>query len=1397
MITDCLSTNTALPLEIDSYCLDGYRAKMIESLRNNTIGTGYSRPVEGPTPDPGTIEVVITEVMENLLEQVVVSHTRQSIINVVPRDIFVMCSPLEMLHLKQHSKTLDSRKRDYTCDYCTQWGHTQGDCPVLLSGNQIVKPAKELIGGEYPVYATTEITNERMEKYPTCKLNERPVELYPDSALPVSMVEHSLHESITTIEIKEEKTTWEPPVAPPKKNSSCVLNQTLRAIQEETNSELATKYNATDDNYTATLQQNIDSSANCSVQRCRRESVYTIFDRLYKEVYGPTEESNHTFMHSGRIGHLDVEALSQSNQKPIRQSDHTIDSKGYVQQLKLTSKPVLSSGPDPGCIVLSGRNQLISYLMTYLHKEPGLKRSLPLFRLTPNTFGNIEKLRLISYQNIPVRFTITLESLRSLITSNGANVSFFLMENYYGLLREKFPPAKSDVMISSLKVVQCIYSVSKSLEAIPDSEQSCTKEILQPMLEESRVPLIQKSLRSKKIMIFPLYYHQDKQFLLAIVQRGIPIIHFFDTQHDNKREQFFSVLFPLFLSSYLDTKTEWESTWVHRQRPVQEINDSAIFVCVYMYLVMELTQREFTWECILSRILTIRQSTLFDNNIRSNIALSLLQKDLQYLATSFANCDIPSTSVSSINKHAKWRKSVRRGKKRSNDRLGLKKDDLLSPTSPVVAENLIKINNSISIGTDNSKQRQNDRGLLRQENDTLNYLSSLLTSDELTGGSLINSEVLSETSFLFKKRIISMDVLKQMELAQNLLNTDNIDDQAIGHTKARTNDLPKAPAIDLDNDNDHNNEHDNNHDNDRAPASSPAKVGADCPSHGPAKVHVGDPAKVHAAPANGPAKVTKSDQVQENDQSTVHIETTTDVPTMAKTNGLPKAQANDLDNDNDHINDHDNDHDNDRAPGSNQAKVGADCPFHDTAKVHVSDLAKVHVAPTNGPAKVRESDQVKENDQATVGNEATTDVPTMDQADLINFTSTFIMRNVNSKSQLFFTLDCNSYEQWLEQLVSTKLNRDNHSRIQKWFPWSYHKKQLLTTKCICIPLRQGDYHSVIFVMNVKNSMTKDTTNRDSDGIFEDDKDPVIYHFDCSPPNDTPEVDNPPVEFVYSFLNWLGVQKKSGKTETNFNSQNLPICVIHLKQPIVPWISGYNVIKYICVMYNQVVNNGYDGDGKDPNDMSSLIVKICNDDVITGTILSDLIQLFWSLYKTSCANSKLSKKDKENDNYTDTDSDSDETDDDNSYDDDTNNILHKTTTISTKYGKEHQEFTEIVRQCQQITTKENKTLKVIISDPKIQEDVKDGVYEVGREKFDVMHKAQKDRNTVQTKGQKRIIEAIDSAETATSSNDHDTITISTDQDTVSAATTQDKPISQHKPAITVDRELVDRKSIKKI
>ena len=181
-------------------------------------------------------------------------------------------------------------------------------------------------------------------------------------------------------------------------------------------------------------------------------------------------------------------------------------------------------------------------------------------------------------------------------------------------------------MIPNLEAVQCIYQVSNKFQALPAIEQSFTDNLFCDMLQESKVPTIQASLRSKKIMMFPLYYIPDKHFLLAIVQPDIPYIHFLDTRHGFNQEQFFLQLFPLFLSSYLDQGVEWEYIWVHRHKDVQETTDSAIFVCVYMYLVMELNQRKYILDNILKVILPINQSTLIENKIRSNIALSLLQK---------------------------------------------------------------------------------------------------------------------------------------------------------------------------------------------------------------------------------------------------------------------------------------------------------------------------------------------------------------------------------------------------------------------------------------------------------------------------------------------------------------------------------------------------------------------------------------------------------------------------------------------------------------------------------------------------------------------------------------------------------------------------------------------------
>ena len=162
------------------------------------------------------------------------------------------------------------------------------------------------------------------------------------------------------------------------------------------------------------------------------------------------------------------------------------------------------------------------------------------------------------------------------------------MENYYGLLREKFPSDDSSVTISNLHSIRCIYQVSDLFHALPSKEQLFTNDLFGELLQHPDVTRIQASSLTSKIMLFPFLYVPDNQFLLGIVLPDNAHIHFLDTQFDDERQSFFSSLFPLFLSSYIKgTKTEQIEFHVTGEGN-GETNDSAKFVCVYMYIIMEL-----------------------------------------------------------------------------------------------------------------------------------------------------------------------------------------------------------------------------------------------------------------------------------------------------------------------------------------------------------------------------------------------------------------------------------------------------------------------------------------------------------------------------------------------------------------------------------------------------------------------------------------------------------------------------------------------------------------------------------------------------------------------------------------------------------------------------------------
>ena len=144
---------------------------------------------------------------------------------VTPGNICVFLNESEMQLLKQHMKILTTNKQVYTYAHCGGHDYTQSHCTVLLSGNQHVVPTKAVLPGNYIVFHTPIISNQRIIDYKACNLTEHPRELYPDSSSTLSPAEHSLFQPITDDEIEEEKTTRiSPEDPPPATTKSCTIS---------------------------------------------------------------------------------------------------------------------------------------------------------------------------------------------------------------------------------------------------------------------------------------------------------------------------------------------------------------------------------------------------------------------------------------------------------------------------------------------------------------------------------------------------------------------------------------------------------------------------------------------------------------------------------------------------------------------------------------------------------------------------------------------------------------------------------------------------------------------------------------------------------------------------------------------------------------------------------------------------------------------------------------------------------------------------------------------------------------------------------------------------------------------------------------------------------------------
>ena len=130
-----------------------------------------------------------------------------------------------------------------------------------------------------------------------------------------------------------------------------------------------------------------------------------------------------------------------------------------------------------------------------------------------------------------------------------------------------------------------------------------------------------------------------------------------------------------------------------------ETNDYTIFVCVYMYIIMELDRQKYAFDNILKVIKSIKQSTLNEKNIRSNIALSLLEKDLHHLALPLDRCGVPYRPASSTDGFASWCQLICRGQWRLFKLLELNKDNLTTIIEIKPNRKSKAIKDRISIGS--------------------------------------------------------------------------------------------------------------------------------------------------------------------------------------------------------------------------------------------------------------------------------------------------------------------------------------------------------------------------------------------------------------------------------------------------------------------------------------------------------------------------------------------------------------------------------------------------------------------------------------------------------------------------------------------------------------------------
>ena len=156
------------------------------------------------------------------------------------------------------------------------------------------------------------------------------MKLHPDSSSTLSPAEYSLFQPITDDEIEEENTTRIPPKDPPPATTkSCTISRTRLVIQTKSSLIKDMNYDPIDEVFTAILQEQIESSANCTVTHVRDDTSLKIFEQKYEFEIETKIESVQRFFQLDSNVHLSSAALSQENQLSVREPIPNICSNSF------------------------------------------------------------------------------------------------------------------------------------------------------------------------------------------------------------------------------------------------------------------------------------------------------------------------------------------------------------------------------------------------------------------------------------------------------------------------------------------------------------------------------------------------------------------------------------------------------------------------------------------------------------------------------------------------------------------------------------------------------------------------------------------------------------------------------------------------------------------------------------------------------------------------------------------------------------------------------------------------------------------------------------------------------------------------------------------------------------